>query len=76
MVTRLLLDSGADVNQVWDNHSVLHVAARSGDVRVVRFLLARRAHVDVVNVIGETALHYACKYPMWFENCRSNVQVV
>mmetsp|Transcript_33938 Transcript_33938/g.108220 ORF Transcript_33938/g.108220 Transcript_33938/m.108220 type:complete len:739 (+) Transcript_33938:1064-3280(+) len=57
----VLLDQpNVDVNGITlRGSSLLHEAAESGDEDKVNFLLAHRAHVDVLNPNGETPLHWA-----------------
>jgi uncharacterized protein len=55
--TRLLLDAGANVNQVNDaGDSALHFAAGAGMTSVIALLAERGAHVNRKNKNGETPL--------------------
>ena len=59
-VTRLLLEHGADINALQNNHSTpLHVAARLGRVEVVHVLLEHGANVGAEDNGGKTAYHIA-----------------
>jgi len=60
---RVLLAAGADAGATDDNgNTVLHAAARSGDVAGVRLAVAvARCEVDVMNAHGRTALHWASR---------------
>jgi ankyrin repeat protein len=57
---RALLDSGADPSLADDGGvTPLHVAAREGDVEMIRLLLAHRSPVDPRDRYRATPLHYA-----------------
>jgi ankyrin repeat protein len=62
-VARLLLDGGANPNQAWslfDGKTPLMCAAGAGYFPMVRLLLSRGAVVNVMDVNGFTAFHFAC----------------
>jgi ankyrin repeat protein len=40
----------------------LHIAAKSGDIRIVSYLLENKAFIHRKNNLGETPLYYAVKY--------------
>ncbi|XP_065910152.1 uncharacterized protein [Dysidea avara] len=55
-----------NVNDIFDDKSafkapLLHVAARRGQVKIVKKLLDENANVDVVDTYGQTALHMAAR---------------
>ena len=55
--TRLLLDAGANVNQVTETgDTALHAAAASGMTSVIALLAERGAQLDVKNKAGQTPL--------------------
>ncbi|NWI12199.1 ASB10 protein, partial [Crypturellus soui] len=57
-VCQLLVESGANVNAAdRDCQHPLHLACKNANVQVVELLLARGAHVNVMNYSGNTALH-------------------
>lgn len=62
----MLIKSGADVNATMQNgETALHVAARSGALRMVQILLTEKADTSGVGISGETPLHVAvrnCNY--------------
>lgn len=54
-VARVLVEAGADVNHPqWEGFTVLHDAARQGDVELARFFLEHGAKADVKTIRGET----------------------
>ncbi len=54
-VARALIEAGADVNhKQWEGFTVLHDAARQGDLDLVRFLIKRGADVKARTIRGET----------------------
>mmetsp|Transcript_9818 Transcript_9818/g.20947 ORF Transcript_9818/g.20947 Transcript_9818/m.20947 type:complete len:175 (+) Transcript_9818:3-527(+) len=62
----LLLEAGADVNvsnlQWPEGHTVLHEAARMGDMELVHKVLAAGAAIDAKDAKGGlTPLHHACR---------------
>lgn len=62
----VLLEAGADVNlsnlQWPEGHTVLHEAARMGDIDLVHKVLAAGAAIDAKDAKGGlTALHHACR---------------
>jgi len=64
---KLLLDNGANVNyqRSSDGYSSLHWAARKGDLKLVKLLVAYGAKTETVNHKGQKAVSLAieCKYP-------------
>ena len=57
-----LIEKGADINAICNNHSTsLHVAAHLGDTVAVEFLLKHGANADSLNGAGNTPLHLAAK---------------
>jgi ankyrin repeat protein len=61
-IARLLIDAGADVNEVATNVqkvAIIHSAAASGNVEMVRLLIEKGARVNVVQEGGFTPLHEA-----------------
>jgi len=54
-VARVLVEAGADVNhKQWEGFTVLHDAARQGNLDLVRFLIKRGADVNARTIRGET----------------------
>ncbi|KAK6048897.1 BTB/POZ domain protein, partial [Cooperia oncophora] len=49
------------VNHSIDGVSLLHIAVKSGDIEIVRFLLENGAAIDTVNSAGETPLEVAVR---------------
>ncbi len=56
---KLLLASGAEARTTVDRETLLHVAAKSGNVRLVQLLLGHGFEINARNVRGETPLHVA-----------------
>jgi ankyrin len=57
---RLILECGADVEALDDDHSTpLHVASRYGSVKAVRLLLEHRAYIEALDNRGSAPLHIA-----------------
>ncbi|KGL78584.1 Ankyrin repeat and SOCS box protein 10, partial [Tinamus guttatus] len=57
-VCQLLVESGANVNAAdRDRQHPLHLACKNANAQVVELLLARGAHVNIMNYSGNTALH-------------------
>jgi ankyrin repeat protein len=59
---RMLIDAGADVNEAATNAqkvAIIHSAAASGNVEMVRLLIEKGARVNVVQEGGFTPLHEA-----------------
>jgi cytohesin len=52
-----LLDKGAQINAKSDNGTVLHVACRSGNIKLVNFLLERGADPSITDARGLTPLN-------------------
>jgi ankyrin repeat protein len=54
-VARALVEAGADVNhKQWEGFTVLHDAARQGDLDLVRFFIKHGADVNARTIRGET----------------------
>lgn len=62
-IAKLLLDSGADVN---DNNvfgsTALHCAAANGNLELVMLLVEKGAHLNLHDKFGNTALTFAARY--------------
>ncbi|KAG9231956.1 ankyrin repeat-containing domain protein [Amylocarpus encephaloides] len=58
-IVRMLLEYGADVNEVGAGRTALHEASHSGKESIVRLLLSRNATVKNQCQSGYSALHYA-----------------
>lgn len=57
-VCQLLVESGASINAAdRDRQHPLHLACKNANAQVAELLLARGAHVNVMNYSGNTALH-------------------
>ncbi|HEX7081780.1 MAG TPA: ankyrin repeat domain-containing protein [Gammaproteobacteria bacterium] len=57
---RVLLEAGADINaRNADGQTALHAAAQKGWTKVVKFLAANGAELDVKDAAGRTPLDYA-----------------
>ncbi|NXQ31313.1 ASB10 protein, partial [Alaudala cheleensis] len=57
-VCELLVESGASVNAAdRDRQRPLHLACKNANAQIAELLLARGAHVNVMNYGGNTALH-------------------
>lgn len=51
---------GGDVDSINEyNETLLHEAARSGDIETAKFLIEKGANVNAIDVDGGTPLHYA-----------------
>jgi ankyrin repeat protein len=78
--SRMLLDSGADVNFKSKKHgnSPLHRAANSGHLELAKLLLSRGADVNIRNNSNNTPLHRAVNgnYPEMVELLIANGAVV
>ena len=60
--TKMLLKSGADTNITMSNGMTpLHIASESGNLAVLKLLLANGADPKVVDKIGESGLHKCCR---------------
>jgi ankyrin repeat protein len=60
-VVELLVRWGANVDaQDRDGNTALHMAAQTGDIDMVRLLIAKKARVSVRNGVGKSALDFAC----------------
>ena len=70
---RYFLDAGWDVNERTRvrNQTILHIAAKHGDPKVVQFLVGRGAHVNIQESDGVTPLMVAC-----MENRPKNVKAL
>jgi ankyrin repeat protein len=78
-VAQILLDRGANLTDVnpSDNNSLLHLAARRGNVLMVRALLKRSAaKVYAKNNLGETPLYYAIKHTLGFSSVENVVKIL
>jgi ankyrin repeat protein len=59
-IARFLLDQGCDINAATgESWTLLHIAARSHNPRLVRYLLDHGARIDTANAIGKTPLDVA-----------------
>ncbi|NXB28806.1 ASB10 protein, partial [Eulacestoma nigropectus] len=57
-VCQLLVESGASINAAdRDRQHPLHLACKNANAQIAELLLARGAHVNVMNYGGNTALH-------------------
>ncbi|XP_068529138.1 ankyrin repeat and SOCS box protein 10 isoform X2 [Anas acuta] len=57
-VCQLLVESGASINAAdRDRQHPLHLACKNANAQVAELLLARGAHVNIMNYSGNTALH-------------------
>jgi ankyrin repeat protein len=61
-LAELLIVNGADINNQYVYPPILLKAAKHNDVKAVEMLLDNNADVDVSDIEGGTALHYACYY--------------
>jgi ankyrin repeat protein len=59
----MLLDAGADVNMVANEHTPIMIASLSGHLDVVNALIKARADVNIVTENGRIPLHFACGDP-------------
>jgi len=59
----ILLQHGADPNQLYDRYAPLHLSARRGRVDTTRLLLQYGANVDLQDTKGWTALHQSVFFP-------------
>lgn len=55
-VMKILADNGVDINILFTNANVLMLAAKSGDIQLVQFLIDLGADVGFKNAEGQTAL--------------------
>lgn len=72
-VGSMLIERGADVNAVWErntNRSVLMMAAREGNISLVKMLVKSGSNVNYKTRSGDTALVYAS-----ICNCYDNVEL-
>ena len=52
-----MIDAGADVNATTDKGlTVLHMAAKSSDLALMKLLIEKGAHIDTQSAIGNTAV--------------------
>lgn len=58
---KMLIDTGADFNDCKDsnNESLLHLASRTNNLKLIRCLISNEANVNEKNSDGQTALHVA-----------------
>ncbi|EOA94352.1 Ankyrin repeat and SOCS box protein 10, partial [Anas platyrhynchos] len=57
-VCQLLVESGASINAAdRDRQHPLHLACKNANAQIAELLLARGAHVNIMNYSGNTALH-------------------
>lgn len=62
-LVRSLIDLGANINALdKDNNDIFHYSVRSESSLINEFLLSITTYKDRKNIIGETALHVACRY--------------
>lgn len=62
-LAEFLLDKGADVNALTQDHlTPLHMAAQNGNLEIVQLLLSRKAKLDAVDSKGWTPLDRARKW--------------
>ena len=60
---------GGDVDSINEyNETLLHEAARSGDIETAKYLIEKGANVNAIDVDGGTPLHYAA--------CNAHLEVV
>lgn len=59
LLNRLTLDEDIINQPNYIGETPLHIACRAGDLRVIQFLIDRRAFVNAKNKTGETPLFYA-----------------
>jgi len=60
-IVRVLLDGGARVNEIQDGSTPLHSAVYSGDLEIVKLLVARGANVNATDERKQTPLAIASK---------------
>jgi ankyrin repeat protein len=61
-ICRLLLDLGADVNQLnKSNSTVLMYAVYNSNIEIMKLLLSRGANLNIINSYGLTEIDYALK---------------
>lgn len=54
---QVLIELGADVNATTDKGlTVLHMAAKAGDLPLIRLLAENRAHLEAQSAVGNTAV--------------------
>jgi len=65
-MVKLLLDNGANINEIITTNNVtpLQFSIQIGNLEILRELLRRGADVDLIDIYGNTALHYACRFYM------------
>ena len=60
---KLLLENGAHVNKVCNNgRTALFDACMRGDIKIIEFLIAHGADVNIVDKDGETVLCWTIRY--------------
>ncbi|XP_058234421.1 transient receptor potential cation channel, subfamily N, member 1 isoform X2 [Hemibagrus wyckioides] len=63
MVAEMLLKSGAEVNTEQENgETAMHIAARHGNLQIMRLLVEEGAHLTWRSKAGETPLHVAVRH--------------
>lgn len=56
---KILLDSGVQINNCYNNHNALTIAVENNHIQTAQLLLDRGAKVNSFNEAGKAALHYA-----------------
>lgn len=62
-IYKILLDNGADCNELDDEYTPLHCALRFQSVEIIKLLLNYGADMKVVSKFGRTAIHLAAENP-------------
>ncbi len=65
-IVKLLLATGANPNLTSkkDGKTALHIAVKKNDIKIIKILLLNGAHVDIKDKAGNTAVDFACKWPV------------
>ncbi|CAF1013321.1 unnamed protein product, partial [Didymodactylos carnosus] len=65
-LVKTLLSYGANIHSCKrdssDRFPAIHLAAKSGNINIIKLLLKNNVDIFITNIFGETALHIACKY--------------
>ena len=61
-ITELLIQQGADIEQISDRKTPLMFAAKYNRAKVVPMLISEGANINSINKVRMSALHYAARY--------------